>query len=176
MVTSRNGQLESWRRKVIQYTPFADAIDDKGMISSHCMSVSSLCCPLSFLFIAGHGTHVIGSLTGDDDSSLFSLMNGVASKSKISFYDIGLSVDHMLKLPPFEEMFQTAYDAGARIHSNSWGSFGGIYSMMSYEVDSYVYNHDDLLVVYAAGNNGKLGLHSVATPGNAKNVLTIGKN
>jgi hypothetical protein len=149
--TSRNGQLESFRRKIIQYVPYADGVDDRG----------------------GHGTHVCGTIVGD--SSLeFSQMNGIASKAKISFYDIGYSALPMLKIPPLTAMFDTTYQAGARVHSNSWGGFGGIYTSMSFELDRYLYEHDDFLAIFAAGNNGILGLHSISIPGNAKNCLTIG--
>lgn len=129
---------------------------------------------LFFLFrLGGHGTHVCGSIVGNS-KSLFSSMNGVASEAKIAFYDLGVSNQAMLTLPSFDQLFQAAYDAGARVHSDSWGAFGGIYGAFSFDVDHYLADHPDFLLVFAAGNSGRLGLHSISAPGNAKNVLTVG--
>jgi hypothetical protein len=71
------------RRKVIQYVPFADGVDEQG----------------------GHGTHVCGSILGNRDqksnlspdasealnSDPSGAMDGMAKDAKIAFFDIGLS-------------------------------------------------------------------------------------
>ena len=75
---------------------------------------------------------------------------------------------------------------GARIHNNSWGALAdGAYRTTSLEVDAYVHEHPDMLVVVAAGNHGTafkprnaqpgfVDLFSIDAPGTAKNALTVG--
>ena len=68
-----------------------------------------------------------------------------------------------------------AYAAGARIHSNSWGSneVNG-YDSNSFDVDHFSYSNSDFLAVFSAGNFAVNGFHSVMTPGYAKNCLCVG--
>ena len=78
-----------------------------------------------------------------------------------------------------------------RIHNNSWGAFGyARYSVTSLDVDRFVADHPDMLIVIAAGNDGlavprvrggktsaKAGFVDwpcVAAPATAKNGLTVG--
>ncbi|CAM9580899.1 unnamed protein product [Chrysoparadoxa australica] len=70
--------------------------------------------------------------------------------------------------------FNPAYDAGARIHSNSWGQIECFYDGFSLQVDAYAIEHPDLLLVFAAGNSGANGGCTVSSPGSGKNVLTVG--
>ncbi|MGH9172786.1 MAG: S8 family serine peptidase, partial [Vicinamibacterales bacterium] len=74
-------------------------------------------------------------------------------------------------------VFQDAYNDGARIHSNSWGSSGlsnfGKYKANSQDVDEFVRDHPDMLIVIAAGNDGP-NASTVTPPGTAKNCLTVG--
>ena len=84
------------------------------------------------------------------------------------------------------ELFQEAYDAGARIHSDSWGAdLASTYTLNSEEVDEFVHNHPDMLVVVAAGNSGKAASPrksapgfvdwlSIGSPASCKNALTVG--
>ena len=60
------------------------------------------------------------------------------------------------------------------MHTNSWGNPGGIYGQMSYDVDAYLSDHEDFLILFAAGNNGYQGSSSIISPGNAKNALSVG--
>jgi subtilisin family serine protease len=153
LTTNRTGIVEQNRRKIIQYVPFADSIDGFG----------------------GHGTHIAATLAGDS-SSCFKAMNGIASKAKISFFDIGDTDSGFLKIPPLHEVFSTAQKAGASIHSNSWGSYSMLYSPAAQDVDAYTFENPDFLVVFAAGNGGSTGLYTIITPGNAKNVLSVGSS
>lgn len=52
--------------------------------------------------------------------------NGVARGAKLAFFDIGKSKDYSLYVPSnlASELFLPLYDAGARVFSNSWGSYG----------------------------------------------------
>lgn len=72
-------------------------------------------------------------------------------------------------------LLKEAYDAGARIHSNSWGgSAGGAYDDRSEEVDQFVADHRDMLVLFAAGNDGLHRPSWPCSPATARNVLTVG--
>lgn len=80
------------------------------------------------------------------------------------------------------ELYQEAYDAGARVHSNSWGSaVAGAYTADSVNTDDFVWNNPDILITYSAGNEGIDGNSdalvdhdSIGSPATAKNVLTVG--
>lgn len=54
-----------------------------------------------------------------------------------------------------EQLFDDAYAQGARIHNNSWGALSGSeYRLRALEVDRYVWQHRDMLIVFSAGNAG----------------------
>ncbi|MFZ4664108.1 MAG: S8 family serine peptidase, partial [Caldilineaceae bacterium] len=82
-----------------------------------------------------------------------------------------------------QELFQPAYDQGARIHSDSWGGGDpGVYDQQCLDLDHFVWMHKDFLVVVAAGNDGVdisppgsgIDAMSVTSPAVAKNCLTVG--
>jgi subtilisin family serine protease len=152
ITTDRTGVLEIFRRKVVQYISYADNVDEYG----------------------GHGTHVAGSVAGNSLSGELSHMNGMAPDAKIAFYDIGMTDKSFLKVPPVKLIFEEAYRAGVRIHTNSWGNLGGIYGPMSFDCDEFLYEHDDMIILFAAGNSGIEGPLTINAPSNAKNVLTVG--
>jgi hypothetical protein len=91
----------------------------------------------------------------------------------------GLPVD-------LKDLLEPAYQAGARIHNNSWGaSTKSTYPTYSREIDEFVSQKRDILVVIAAGNDGRADVRentspgvvdwlSIASPGTAKNALTVG--
>ena len=76
--------------------------------------------------------------------------------------------------PSLSAIFDTANIAGARIHSNSWGSSTDIYDYQCEEVDAYMYENPEFLAVFAAGNDGADGLTSIGTPALSKNCVTVG--
>lgn len=149
--TNRLGKLEPNRRKIIQYNAFADGLDDKF----------------------GHGTHVIGSLIGNTIAE-YSSMNGIAKEAKVSFFDIGMTNTGALIVPNIETILDFSYTAGARVHSNSWGSMSGAYGIMSHDLDSYLYLHSDNVVFFAAGNLGQYGISTILSPANSKNAIAVG--
>ena len=85
-------------------------------------------------------------------------------------------------------LFQKPYDNGARIHLNSWGCKAprtgdkydrpgqcNQYTTKARDIDKFVYDHPDFLVVFAAGEIGRQDAEgSIAEPGTCKNCLTVG--
>lgn len=151
LTTSRAGVLEPLRRKIISYSVAADKVDDNG----------------------GHGSHVAGTIAGY--STEYSVNHGMAPDAKIAFYDIGYSNGEYLTVPPLSsELFPKAYAAGARVHTNSWGDLGALYSQSAYDVDAYSYQNPDFLIFFAAGNSGQDGPESIGCPASSKNSLAVG--
>lgn len=79
-------------------------------------------------------------------------------------------------------VIKASYTAGARISSNSWGCGGcaGSYDTSSQaydagtrDADSTTTGNQELITIFAAGNDGS-GAGTVGTPGNGKNMLTVG--
>jgi hypothetical protein len=79
----------------------------------------------------------------------------MAPEGKISFFDVGVTGKNYLKVPIVSQIFDTAYEAGARVHTNSWGNPGGIYGQISTDVDQFLVDHPESMILYSAGNNGK---------------------
>ncbi|NPE27269.1 S8 family serine peptidase [Methanococcoides sp. SA1] len=127
----------------------------------------------------GHGTHVTGSVLGNGNIS-GGLYSGMAPEARLVFqalwYD-GQNRPSGLYTPTYlPPLFQEAYDTGAKIHSNSWGSGSaeyGNYTSQSQYVDSFMWNNPDMLIVFAAGNSGN-ATNTLLPPGTAKNALTVG--
>ena len=46
------------------------------------------------------------------------------------------------------------YSAGARVHSDSWGSAMTVYDSLAASVDLYTWQHTDFLPIFAAGRGG----------------------
>jgi hypothetical protein len=123
-----------------------------------------------------HGTHVAGSILGDGSRSNGSLA-GMAPAARVTMLAMGPDNGTGLSVPwdLTTGVFQDAYDDGARLHNNSWSSGGsaGAYLAYASDVDEFIRDHPDMLIVFAAGNDGD-GVGSVTSPGTAKNCLTIG--
>ena len=134
----------------------------------------------------GHGTHVTGSIVGDGTAS-GGKIKGMAPGAKVFFQslmdDEGTLANFDLKL---QELFKEAYDHGARIHNNSWGSAAEArYTIDSTIVDEFIYEYPEMLIVISAGNEGicnsdqqnekgYVGFGSVGSPATTKNGLTVG--
>jgi subtilisin family serine protease len=143
---------------------------------------------------SGHGTHVAVSIVGDG------MANGTgkaaAYSAKLVFQAVEDYVDmqgacaaqypdgyYLLGLPDdLTTLFQQAYDDGARVHSNSWGSAaGGQYTDTAQGADKFINGHRDMLITFSAGNegvdansDGVIDNDSIGAPATAKNVLTVG--
>ena len=155
----------------------------------------------------GHGTHVAGVMTGAaftpeslrDQQLAAAKFDGVAPAAQLYFLDAQQNADPNCNTPgqacnrvndlrvPTDlpgKLFTPAYDAGARVHLNSWGcepvsgerpSSCNTYSIRSRAVDEVMYDRGDLLVVFAAGDRGLLEADSsLAEPATCKNCLTVG--
>lgn len=68
-----------------------------------------------------------------------------------------------------------SYSLGVRIVSNSWGSIDTYeYTQECTHVDKFVWENNDMTIVFAAGNDGEKGFNTVGSPGLAKNCISVG--
>lgn len=136
-----------------------------------------------------HGTHVSGSVAGDREdcvgscespapstssptSSGYDNDDGMAPNAQILFQDIGSNAG--LTGSGSSPMWQQAYDAGAKIHSNSYGaSTFGEYVSSDKNLDDSLRDLDNMIILFAAGNDDGFS-GTTSSPGNSKNGLTVG--
>ena len=159
---------------------------------------------------SGHGTHVAlsalgeGAPTGEGKGTAPGAhLIFQAVESFVDYYDPHYDPDDPEKADDFicdfvydlrdgyyltdipaniADLFQKAYDLGARIHSNSWGSNAmGAYTVDSKNADAFIWNHRDMTITYSAGNSGIDGngdgiidSDSIGSPATAKNIITVG--
>jgi hypothetical protein len=131
---------------------------------------------------AFHGTHTSATVVGDNFASLstptFAGINpgdGMAPNAKLVFQDVGHDTTGCLTgLNDPYNMFLQASRAGARVHSNSYGApSGGAYTSDDATADRFLFDHEDMAIFFSAGNSGP-GANTIGSPGNAKNVVTVG--
>jgi hypothetical protein len=143
---------------------------------------------------SGHGTHVAGSVLSGGATN--GIGRGTAPAARLVFQAVenwatmkGLCAQYypngyyLTGIPAdLRQLFQQAYDAGARIHANSWGSdANGAYTADSAYADTFVWTRRDMAITFSAGNAGKdvnadgiVDNDSIGSPATAKNVITIG--
>jgi hypothetical protein len=131
----------------------------------------------------GHGTHVCGSAAGDGTSTVLGPIAGTAPRAKLVVQSVLDAQGGLGGIPAhLGDLFTPPYtEFGARVHSNSWGDDNNAYTEEAREVDDFVWNNRDAVVVFAAGNagkdangNGVVDAGSVGSPGTAKNCITVG--
>lgn len=131
----------------------------------------------------GHGTHVAGSVLGRGAESQGALAGGANAAQLIAQGMWSPMMNNLTVPAKLSDLFSQAYQEGARVHSNSWGSPVnlGAYTNMSLQVDEFMWNNPEMLIVFAAGNSGvdtnkdgRIDEDSVSSPGTAKNALTVG--
>jgi PKD repeat protein len=145
----------------------------------------------------GHGTHVAGSVlgsgvnSGSDPAShdYAGSYAGLAPEAQLVFQAIELPIippDSCILFglipPDLNDVFQQAFNAGARIHTNSWGSaVNGQYTSHSQQTDQFAWNNKDFTILFATGNEGKddddngvVESDSLMAPATAKNCITVG--
>jgi serine protease AprX len=151
---------------------------------------------------SGHGTHVAGSVlgAGSQGPGNAAAIRGLSREAQLVFQAIEQKMEYvspeaaaqfddaefaLTGIPSnLNRLFRQAYNAGARIHSNSWGGGNfGEYADDSRQVDEFVWKHKDFCVLIAAGNDGQdrnpgadgvINEGSVTPPGTAKNCITVG--
>jgi len=123
-----------------------------------------------------HGTHIAGTILGDDlaNPSQPDSYDGIAYNARLIVQDIGYGSGNSVYPPAdLNLLFQQAYDDGARIHSNSWGhSVNGWYDTSAQQVDQFIWNHPDFLILFSAGNNGP-AIFTINSPATAKNCISV---
>lgn len=136
----------------------------------------------------GHGTHVCGSVLGDGKSEdMGGRIRGVAVKASLVVQSVMDSRGSLGGIPDdLSNLFITPYkDDEARIHTNSWGAsspFGQLpYDTSSSEIDRFVWEHPDMVILFAAGNDGKdsnrdgiIDQRQIGSQAAAKNCITVG--
>jgi len=134
----------------------------------------------------GHGTHVAATVLGSGLAS-GGTHRGVAPGAQLVFQSL-LDANFKLGGLPLDlgDLFEAAYQSGARIHNNSWGAVvDSEYTMNSQEVDEFVARRRDMLIVISAGNEGQAAhrLHaqpgsvdwlSLGAPASCKNAIAVG--
>jgi PKD repeat protein len=163
-----------------------DIFDWPGTSGSGCRSVIS---DGAIDVDSGHGTHTSLSVLGDGGPS--GEGKGTAPGASLVFQAIedwaqcrGIGSGYYLRGLPddLNDLLQQAYDVGARIHSDSWGSdASGDYTTDAAQVDDFMWLNQDFLMTTSAGNAGVDGNadgfvdeDSMGSPATAKNTLTVG--
>jgi serine protease AprX len=143
---------------------------------------------------SGHGTHVALSVVGGANGIgrggapaarlVFQSTENYVTVSNICRILYGYTNGYYLTGLPSDlnQLYAQAYTAGARIHSNSWGSSqAGVYTANSAQSDQFVWNNEDMVITFSAGNagadanaNGVVDNDSIGSPATAKNVITVG--
>ena len=139
----------------------------------------------------GHGTHVAGSAVGNGYAS-GDKIQGAAPAAKIIFQSLanntGNEPGNLNGIPnDVSQLFKQVYDENpeARIHSNSWGGTNWVngalgwqivqeYSQTDQQIDKFMWEHKDMLIIYAAANDGSNGASSLGIEDNSKNILLVG--
>ena len=143
---------------------------------------------------SGHGTHTAVSAVGDGGAA--GEGRGLAPAANLVFQAVEEYLDlyalcnsdpdgyYLIGLPAdLGDLYREAYDLGARIHSNSWGSdVAGDYTLDSANTDAFIWNNPDMTITFSAGNDGidsspadgVVDDDSIGSPATAKNVITVG--
>lgn len=143
----------------------------------------------------GHGTFVATLVAGDEAAS-GGRRRGVAPGAQLVVHALEQWVEvaaprraelssgwYMAGRPlDLRELLLASADAGARIHVNSWGDPArGAYTDDAWEVDAFLHDNPEHLVLFAAGNEGAdldgdgcPDPGSLCAPATAKSALSIG--
>jgi hypothetical protein len=143
--------------------------------------------------VRGHGNINAGIVAGYNDTtgSPYQDANGYQYGLGISPYGRVAGVKVFSNAGPMDAsacsntyngIVAAAYNNGARITNNSWGSHAyGAYNSSSQAYDALTRDalsgtagNQEMVHVFSAGNDGTAGATSIGAPGTAKNVLTVG--
>ncbi len=149
-------------------------VDDAGMhadFKGNIESIQPIVLPGDASDVSGHGTHVAGSIAGNGANSNGKI-RGMAPDAKLVIQAVGDADGTITTGAWVGNLYKDAKQAGATIHSNSWGAaVGGAYDTDAKVTDLFAFWNPTVLICFAAGNSGLAGLDS---PGTGKNVLTVG--
>jgi hypothetical protein len=129
-----------------------------------------------------HGTHTSGTVAGDNYATRSTSStpgidtgDGMAPNAQILFQDVGDDTTGCLSGIGGADMFLQALSGGARVHSNSYGdlSADGTYSSEARDEDQFLFDHEQMTILFAAGNEGP-DPTSIRAPAIAKNVVAVG--
>ena len=132
---------------------------------------------------SGHGTHVSCTVLGDGAQGGYA---GVAPEAELFFQAMENDNTGNFQSPSLNYLLNSAYSAGARTHTNSWGSSQtsdhGKYTSSAEDVDDranyydrYYNGRDGLTILFAAGNDGP-NTGTVGAPATAKNTISVGNH
>lgn len=138
-----------------------------------------------------HGTHVSGTIAGSDARVPQKRFAGLAPGVTLVVQALADKDEKLTGLGcDLGELFKEAYTKGVRVHNNSWAAdVLGLYTTDAWEVDAFVHDHRDMLIVFAAGNagtqqppefgrkwteRGRVQTGSIGSPATAKNALAVG--
>ena len=153
-------------RKVVGYSVPGDAVGD-------------------FTDESGHGTHVVGSIVGDQAPwGAVSTADGQAFDARVFFQDLNVGGGLFISPPSnYRVMFSQANDpngdgiyqpeAEPRTHSNSWGGVEPLYDTGTSQADDFMWTNPDFLIFFAAGNQGPAP-STVGNPASGKSIVTVG--
>lgn len=126
-----------------------------------------------------HGTYLAGIVSGyvdnnkDYDADKFNLYQGVAPGSKLAIVDIVEHSDDSSQILSYSSILLG--DAMGRVDSkialSGWGTSKNV--EMSYYYDSLAETNPERLLIFPVGNGGGPSM-KITTPGDGKNVLTVG--
>lgn len=120
----------------------------------------------------GHGTHMVGTIVGSGQAS-GGKFKGLAPDASIYFQGILDEKDRVAPPSDIEKLFLPAFEAGARIHVDAWGSGPDSYSANAARTDAFISTHPDFLVIFGAGNLGPSN-KTLTNEANSKNALVVG--
>ncbi len=183
IASSAHADVPSNRVTAIYDWPAADGLNCYNAINDGAIDVDT-----------GHGTHTALSVLSDGGAG--GVGKGTAPAASLVFQAVEDYADmigtcalsfpdgyYLLGLPnDLRDLYQQAYDAGARIHSNSWGSdAAGAYTIDSASTDDFIWNNPDQTITFSAGNagtdanaNGEVDDDSMGSPATAKNAIAVG--
>ncbi len=165
-----------------QFYDAAYPINNAGVFPNHRKMVGyKLYSTAAFGDVGGtyHGTHVNGTVAGNDTLLGTSLYDGMAKWARLYFVDLCDASGGFTITTNLTAMYDTIHlGRGLPYHilqhsaSWRWYNYSGTYLLQEATSDAYAYANPDFLNIFAAGNEGSA--MTIGDPSIAKDMLTIG--